>query len=314
MRDRRFSIDRDRFRQNFLPVLTALIWGTAFPMQSMGANYLSAFTFNAARSIPAFIFLLMLCLVRRKVQYGSMGSLFRRGAGEWKKLLAAGGICGTVLGVSTFFQQRGLETTSSGKAAFITALYIVIVPLAERILGRRTPGQIWFSVCLAVGGLYFLCVRDEFSFAPGDLDILICAFCFSVQILTVDYFSTRLDGVELSCMQFLVMTLFSLCGGMVSGESVTWEAVRAALVPILYCGIFSSGIAYTLQIIAQKGANPAVVSLLMSTESVFGVLAGAVILREHLSGREYLGCVLMFTAVICAQIPRREGVPEKSPA
>ena len=287
----------DRVRQNILPLLAAMIWGTAFVAQSVAAESVSAFIFNAARSAAAFAFLWILCAIRRKWRGKPENS---RG-----ELIRAGISCGAALTVGSWLQQKGLESTSSGKAGFITALYIVIVPVFGIFLRKKTPVTVWLSVILAAFGLYFLCVKEEFLIQRGDFYILLCAFAFSIQILTIDYFSSRVDGVELSCAQFLVVLILSCFGALISGESTPPGALIACWGPILYAGVFSSGVAYTLQILAQKDSNPAVVSLLLSLESVFATLSGALFLHERLTGREYLGCILMFLAVVIAQTPER---------
>lgn len=293
----------NRVRQTVLPVLAALIWGTAFVFQSVGAEYVGPFTFNAARSAVAFLFLLALCAVLRLMR--------RRGAGKervssaYRRELLLGGVCcGAALTVAANLQQKGLETTTPGKAGFITALYIVIVPIVGIFLGKRAPRTIWIGIVLAVAGLYCLCITEEVTVSGGDFYILLCALCFAVHILVIDRFTRRVDGVELSCMQFFVAAVLS-AAGMLASESPSWEALRLCIWPVLYVGVLSSGVAYTLQILAQKDANPMVVSLLLSLESVFATLAGAVVLGERMSGREYFGCVLMLAAVILAQLPNR---------
>ena len=290
----------NRIRQNVLPVLAAFIWGTAFVAQSVGADYVEPFTFNAARSAIAFLFLLILCLVRRKMQKGVVESATK----SWKDLAVGGICCGMALTVATNLQQKGLETTTSGKAGFITALYIVIVPILSIFLKKKAPRAIWLSVVLAVAGLYCLCITEDFTITSGDFYILLCALCFSVHILVIDHFTQKVDGVELSCVQFLVVTALSAVG-MLAAETPSVEALKMCVGPILYLGILSSGVAYTLQILAQKDSNPTVVSLLLSLESVFAVLAGAVILHDRMSGKEYLGCVLMLAAVVLAQLPEK---------
>lgn len=293
----------NRVRQNVLPLVTAMIWGTAFVAQSVGAEYMGPFTFNTARAVIAFFFLLGLCGLRaawrksrreESVSYGSR-----------RDLILGGICCGAAMAVASFFQQKGLETTTPGKAGFITALYIVLVPLAGLALGKRVPRALWLGVALAVGGLYCLCVTEEFSITGGDLYVLVCAFCFTVQILTVDHFTNKVDGVALSCAQFLVMAAVSAAGTLAETPPPL-ELLGEYLWPVLYVGVFSSGVAYTLQILAQKGSNPAVVSLLMSMESLFAAIAGALILGTRMTGREYLGCALMLAAVILAQLPRQK--------
>ena len=288
----------NRIRQNVLPVLAAFIWGTAFVAQSVGADYVEPFTFNAARSVIAFLFLLILCLVRRKMQKGVVESATK----SWKDLTVGGICCGVALTVATNLQQKGLETTTSGKAGFITALYIVIVPILSIFLKKKAPRAIWLSVVLAVAGLYCLCITEDFTITSGDFYILLCALCFSVHILVIDHFTQKVDGVELSCVQFFVVTVLSAIG-MLAAETPSVEALKMCIGPILYLGIFSSGVAYTLQILAQKDSNPTVVTILLSLESVFAVIAGAIILHQSMTPREYLGCALMFLAVVLAQIP-----------
>lgn len=295
------------FRQNVFAVLAAFIWGTTFVAQSIGAELVEPFSFNTSRSVVAFFFLLILCAARRK--WG------RVEISPFRSLLTGGVCCGTALTIASFFQQKGMETTSSGKAGFITALYIVLVPILSLFLRKKPPAAVWLSVALAVSGLYLLCVRGDFTVTYGDFLVFLCALCFSVQIMVVDYFSVRVDCVELSCIQFLIVSLLSALGALLSGEHPTVENLRLCIHPILYAGIFSSGVAYTLQILAQKDSNPTVVSLLMSLESVFATLSGAVLLQERMSGREMLGCVLMFAAVISAQLPspgRRDGKVKKT--
>lgn len=280
-------------RQTALPLIAALIWGTAFSAQSICANYLSPFTVNALRGFIAFLLLLVICLFRRKRELGSL-----------KNLVLGGLCCGTALFLATNVQQFGLGGTSAGKAGFLTALYIVIVPAMGILFRKKVPGRVWLAVAVAVVGMYFLCITEEFSISGSDLCVLVCAFLFAIQILAVDHFSPKVDGIALSCAQFLVMSLLSAVG-MCLTETPTASGIAACIWPLLYVAVFSSCVAYTLQIIAQKDANPAVVSLLLSLESVFAVLGGAVLLGERLTAREGLGCVLMMLAIVLAQLPTR---------
>lgn len=289
-------------RQNVFPVLAALIWGTAFVAQSVGADYVEPFTFNAARSGIAFLFLLILCAVFRRARSRDFSGAAEARPAARRDLILGGICCGTALTVAANLQQKGLETTTSGKAGFITALYIVIVPIVGIFLKKRAPRTIWLSVALAVAGLYCLCITEDLTVTTGDFYVLLCAFCFSAHILIIDHFTQKVDGVELSCVQFLVATVLS-GAGMVMTESPSLTALAQCAWPILYVGVFSSGVAYTLQILAQKDSNPTVVSLLLSLESVFATLAGAVVLHDRMNGREYLGCLLMLAAVVLAQLP-----------
>lgn len=295
----------NRVRQNVFPVAAAMIWGTSFVAQSVSADYVEAFTFNTARSIVAFLFLLVLCVVLRRMRsHGHDAEA--KGAPQRKCDLLIGGICcGVALTVASNLQQKGLETTTSGKAGFITALYIVIVPIVGIFLKKKAPKAIWISVVLAVAGLYCLCITENLAITIGDFYVLLCSFCYAAHILVIDHFTQKVDGVELSCMQFLVCAILSAVG-MIVMESPSWEAVMFCLGPILYVGVFSSGVAYTLQILAQKDSNPTVVSLLLSLESVFATLSGALILGDKMSGKEYFGCVLMLAAVMLAQLPDRK--------
>ena len=294
-------MDTKQIRHNGMALLAALIWGTAFVAQSVGADYVEPFTFNAARSAVAFCFLLVLCLVRRTVQKGVVESATK----SWKDLAVGGTCCGVALTVASNLQQKGLETTTSGKAGFITALYIVIVPIVGIFMKKKAPRTLLISVPLAVAGLYCLCITEDFTITEGDFYVFLCAICFSAHILVIDHFTQKVDGVELSCVQFLVATLLS-SAGMIVSENPSLEAVGMCIWPILYVGVFSSGVAYTLQILAQKDSNPTVVSLLLSLESVFATLAGAIILHDQMSIKEYFGCVLMLVAVVLAQLPERE--------
>jgi len=276
------------------PLLAALIWGTAFVSQRISSGYIGAFAFNGARSLVAAVVLGLLIALRRR---GGTAA-----AADWRKLLAGGGLCGLLLAAATNLQQLGIAETAAGKAGFITSLYIVLVPVFGLFVGKRISARLWLSVAMAVAGLYLLCVRGEFSLTTGDILILFCAVVFALHILVIDRYVRWVDAMALSCVQFLVAGLISW-GLSFALEQPTWQQLQSCLGQILYVGIFSSGVAYTLQIMAQKAGEPVTVTLLLSLESVFSVLAGAVFLRETLSGRELLGCVVMFCAVILAQLP-----------
>ena len=286
-------------RQNVFPLLAAFIWGTAFVAQSVAADIVEPFTFNASRAFVGFLFLLVLCIVlriREKPQYDRK---------YYIDLILGGICCGIALTLATNLQQKGLETTTSGKAGFITALYIVLVPIFGLLLKKKAPRMIWLSVALAVVGLYFLSINEQLSITTGDFYMLICAFCFTGHILVIDHFTEKVSGVELSCMQFLVVAVLSGLG-MALTETPSIAGIVSCAGPILYVGIMSSGVAYTLQILAQKGSNPTVVSLLLSLEAVFATVSGAIILHELMSGREIFGCGLMLIAVILAQLPSKK--------
>lgn len=287
-------------RHTIFPILAAFIWGTAFAFQSMCTDYIPPMTFNAIRGLIASITLFVIYVIYKKARS-------RVSAPEKinkKKLILGSLSCGIFLSLATNMQQLGMGGTSAGKAGFITALYIVIVPILGLFLKKRCGLRVWISVLIATVGLYFLCMTEKLTISPSDFYVLICAVFFSVHILIIDTFTKDVPGILLSLGQFIVVTIISGLG-MIFFESPTAAGIIKCILPTLYVGVFSSGVAYTLQIISMKGANPTTVSLLLSLESVFSVLGGAVILNEVLSGREYVGCALMFAAVILSQLPEK---------
>ena len=220
-------------------------------------------------------------------------------------MVVGGLLCGALLFVASSLQQIGIKYTSAGKAGFITSCYIVIVPLIGIFMKKTSGWKIWAAVVLALAGLYCLCITDGFTVGKGDIFIFLCAMAFSAHILVIDYFSPRVNGVVLSCIQFFVCGVASLpC--MFVFETPDMAAIISAWMPILYAGVLSCGVAYTLQIIGQRNVNPTIASLILSLESCFSVLAGWVILHEKLSIKESLGCVLMFVAIILAQLPDKK--------
>ncbi len=210
---------------------------------------------------------------------------------------------GTALAVASALQQLGIGFTTVGKAGFITAMYIVFVPVFGIFQRRRLPVTVWISVALGVVGLYFLSMNGSFTLQKGDALILCCAFGYTAHILLIDHFSPKVDGIKMSCIQFFVCAALSAVFMLIDGSVPTWQAIGEAIIPILYTGVMSSGVGYTLQIIAQRNTEPAVASLLMSLESVFAALAGWVLLNQKFSGREMLGCAIMFAAIVLAQLP-----------
>ncbi len=317
-------------RNPILLLLTAVIWGVAFVAQSVGMDYVGAFTFNFTRCIigglvliPCIFFLDWLkqrekgnTLPGESIgnssadaeimnETGTSGNLGRM---QGQKTLFAGGICcGIALCVASNLQQFGIKYTTVGKAGFITAMYIVLVPLFGVFLKKRIGLKVWISVMLAVAGLYLLCITEGLSLGWGDFLVLLCAVVFSIHILVIDYFSPKVDGVKMSCIQFFVCGLISGVG-MLIWEKPDIHAILQAWLPILYAGVMSCGVAYTLQIVGQKGMNPTVASLILSLESVVSVLAGWILLGQRLSARELSGCALMFAAIILAQLPQKEKI------
>lgn len=295
---------KGQMRSSLLLLLTACIWGVAFVAQSVGMEYVEPFTFNCVRSIIGGIVLIpCICFLDRtdknKKKPKKSGEIRRTG----RKTLFAGGLCcGTALFLASNFQQFGIQYTSVGKAGFITACYIVIVPLLGLFFQKKCSPLVWLAVLFALAGLYLLCITESFSVGAGDVLVFICAVLFAVHILVIDYFSPRADGVRLSCIQFFVCGIFSGIA-MFLTEEPKLSAILDAWQPILYAGVMSCGVAYTLQIIGQKGMNPTVASLILSLESCISVLAGWVILGQKLSVKEGFGCAVMFAAIILAQLP-----------
>lgn len=301
-------MNKTQVRNSFLLLLTAIIWGSAFVAQSVGMEHVEPFTFTFTRSIIGGVVLIPVIILLRKTDSAAMrrDSQGKDVAGikgitkyEW-----LGGICcGVALCAASNFQQIGMLHTTVGKAGFITALYVVIVPILGLFLRKRVPALIWFCVVLSVAGLYLLCMpKGAFSLAQGDVLVLICALLFSFHILIIDYFSPKGDGVVISCIQFFVCGILSGII-MLFVENPTFANIMDAKWSILYAGALSSGVAYTLQVVAQKGVNPTVASLILCLESVVAVLAGWIILGDKLTSRELAGCILMFVAIVLAQLP-----------
>ena len=292
--------------------LTAVVWGVAFVAQSVGMDYVGPFTFNCIRClIGAVVLVPCIWFLDGWKQRPDGASCGRESAGapsgasDGSHALLAGGICcGLALFVASNLQQIGIQYTTVGKAGFITALYIVMVPVFGIFLKKRAGIRVWVSVALAVAGLYLLCITDRLALGKGDILVLLCAVVFAVHILVVDHFSAKTDGVRMSCIQFLVCGLLSgVC--MLLTEHPEMRLILQAWQPILYAGVFSCGVGYTLQIVGQKGTDPTVASLILSLESVVSVLAGWLLLGQRLSVRELGGCVLMFAAILLAQLPER---------
>ncbi|GFI38029.1 DMT family transporter [Lachnospiraceae bacterium 50-23] len=281
-------------------ILTAFIWGTAFVAQSVGMDFLEPFTFNGVRSLIGGIVLLPCIFLIRRINARSGEA--EKAEGTRKDLVLGGILCGLLLFAASSLQQIGIVYTTAGKAGFITAFYIVIVPVLGIFLHKRIGWKVWAAVVMALAGLYFLCMTEELTVGKGDLYIFLCALIFSVHILVIDHFSPRVDGVKMSCIQFFTCGIVSLIP-MFAWETPGVDNLLAGWMPLLYAGVLSCGVAYTLQVVGQKNVNPAVASLILSLESCFSVLAGWLILGEKLTMREFAGCVLMFAAIILAQLP-----------
>lgn len=313
-----------------LLVIGSFIWGTTFVAQSMGTNHLDAFSFNCIRNFIGVFALMPVLLWQVCTNTKDMNNVQNIDSCDnsptnyknrhflqelrlifTKDLLIGGIICGTALCLASNFQQMGIEHSTVGKSAFITTLYIVLVPLLGLFFKKKLPLQIWCGVILAMIGLYLLCMKNEaFVLEIGDIYLLLCAFFFTIQITAVDHFAPKVNCIALSMMQFFVTAILSgVC--MIFHELPTLDSILGAAIPLLYAGVLSSGIAYTFQIIGQKHLAPTVASLIMSLESVFATLAGWVVLHEILSTQELIGCGLVFAAVILTQIPTNKKSSKK---
>ncbi len=307
-----------KIQSSLILLLTASIWGVAFVAQSVGMDYVGPFTFNAVRSIiggivliPCIFLLDKISEKDKKISKGNLEITTTNSASpknnhkDQSNLFIGGLCCGTLLCLASNFQQIGIQYTTVGKAGFITACYIILVPILGIFLGKKTGKSIWLSVILAVIGLYLLCMSGSFSLNKGDFFVLCSALLFALHILVIDYFSPKIDGVKLSCLQFFVCGILSSIP-MFLLEHPGFSTLILAWKPILYAGVLSCGVGYTLQIIGQKNMNPTIASLILSLESCISVLAGWFILHQKLSLREVFGCVLMFTAILLAQLSQKD--------
>lgn len=297
-------MQKTQLRNSLLLLLTAAIWGLAFVAQSVGMDHVGPFTFNMVRSLIGGIVLIPCIFLLDKINPSKEAPRTSQEQAVYKKTLITGGICcGIFLALASNFQQMGIKYTTVGRAGFITACYIVIVPiLGLAFFKKKCRSTIWVAVALALVGLYLLCITDGFSIGKGDLLVLVCAILFSFHILVIDHFSPLVDGVRMSCIQFFVCGILSGIFAFLL-ETPKISDMLMAWAPILYAGIFSCGVAYTLQIIGQKNMNPTVASLILSMESCISVLAGWAILGQKLTARELSGCMLMLAAIILAQLP-----------
>ena len=292
---------------------TAFIWGTAFVAQRDGMKYVGPFTFNGLRCYVAFFSLLLVILAFNKItkNFKEKASVNFQEAfkdkdtkNDKKILIQAGITCGVILFIASTLQQYGLIYTTAGKGGFITTLYIVLVPLYGMFFGKKVRPLIWICVLLAITGLYLLSIKEDFSINKGDFLVMLCSFLFAAHILAIDYFSPKTNSLKMSCIQFFVVALLSTpCA--IALEMGDWKNIILCIFPLLYSGFFSGGVAYTLQIAAQKNTDPTVASLVLSLESVFAVIAGMLLLGEGISMREALGCVIIFIAIILAQLPEK---------
>lgn len=298
---------RGQARSNLLLLMTAIIWGSAFIAQSKGADVIGPFTFNTVRYAMAVVALLPVIYIfsRKRNSENTVDQDISRANGT--KTLIIGGIAtGIALFTASSLQQYAMAFTTAAKAGFITTLYVILVPIVGIFLKKKIRPIIWFCALLAVIGLYLLSIKPgTFSISRGDFFVLLCALAFTGHILIIDYFSPKTDGVKLSCIQFAVVSIASFVAMMMT-ETFVLSEVLDAIIPLLYTGVLSSSVGYTCQIIAQKKADPVISSLILSLESVFAAIFGALILHESMSGREITGCAIMFVAIIIAQLPEKK--------
>ena len=295
---------------NALLILTAMIWGTAFVFQRTGMESIEPITFNAARMALAAVAVgavSVAATAAEKKRLAGAGPV-ATGPGEeqrraYNRDTVIGGIlCGTFLAAASIFQQMGIVYTTAGKAGFITAMYMLLVPVIGTVFfHKRNSWIVWLAVLIGVAGMYLLCMTEGFRLTRGDTLVCICALLFSGHILCCDHFVQLGDPIRISAIQFAACTVISAVAAVIL-EQPTWDKIVSAAIPILYCGLISGGLGYTLQIVAQKFTDPTIASLLMSLESVFAVIAGALLLGERMSVRELMGCVVMFAAIVLVQI------------
>ena len=312
------QVKTHKLRNTFFLFLTAMIWGAAFVAQSVSMDYIGPFTFICLRSVIGGLFLIPVIIVldgiRKKSQNESADVVNsenilhieteekQRLSWKNKQLIEGGIVCGIFLFFANCFQQTGIQYTTVGKAGFITTFYIIIVPLIGLFFKKYCGILTWIGVVVALAGLYFLCITQKLTIQRGDALILCCSVLYAGQILAIDHYNPFVDGVKMSCIQFLTGGILGAVF-MLLFESPNMAMILNAAGPILYTGIMSTGVGYTLQILGQKGLNPTVAALIMSLESVFSALSGYLFLHQLLTTRELIGCVLMFIAIVLAQLP-----------
>ena len=287
--------------------LAAIIWGSSFVAQTAGAEFVGPFTFISVRSLLGSVALLPVIFVMDTFKKKSKPEEFKKMTkADYKYLFIGGTACGIVLCAASCLQQLGIDGgTAPGMAAFITALYILLVPIFSVFIGKKIRPVIWLCVVVSVVALYLLCVKEGGKVQGSDLYVLACAVCYAIHILVIDKVSPKLDGVRLSAMQFFIAGIIALVIMFIT-EEPTLEALKAAAPSIAYSGIMSSAVAFTLQILGQQKTEPTIATMIMSLESVFGVLTAMIVLSQVPSAREAIGCILMFTAIIVAQLPEKK--------
>lgn len=291
-------------RNSLLLFLTAAIWGMSFVSQSKGMEYMDPFTFNGVRSFIGALSLFIYILVTGRL------SVQRRQQIPWKLTLQAGMSCGLLLGIASMFQQYGIKYTTVGKTGFITTLYIIFVPIAGIFFRKKVAAIVWVAAGIAAVGMYLLCMTESFTIGKGDLLVFVCALFFTAHIMVIDFYTAKTDGVLVSCIQFLVAGVLCSTGAFIWGQP-TLEQITNGMGTLLYAGVLSCGVAYTLQIVGQKGLNPTVAALILSLESVVATVAGWIAFEigfltedQSLTSRQIIGCIIVFSAVVLVQLPK----------
>ena len=288
-------------RSNLLLILASIIWGCAFVAQNVGMNYIGPWTFSTIRFLIAGFSLLAIIPILDKKRTHVIRPKTKE---EKMKLLLGSVLCGLALSIGSIVQQIAMLTVPVAKAGFLTTLYVLFVPMITLLFGKKIPLKVWIGIAMALFGLYLLSMAGNLAIGIGEILLILAAFLFAIHIIIIGYFSTRVDPVRLSCGQLLIGG-FATVIPMIVIEKPTIGSILAAYIPLLYTGIFSSCVAYTLQIFAQKEANPTIAGMLLSLESVFAALAGYLILHQVLNTRELIGCVVIFIAIVIAQLPDR---------
>lgn len=294
-----------RLGHSLLLLLTAFIWGMAFVSQSKGMEYMGPLTFNGVRSLIGASALALFILARGRTAGAKAAKT------DWSLTVKAGICCGLALTAASTLQQFGIQYTTVGKAGFITTLYIIFVPIGGIFLKKRVPGIVWCGAAMAAAGMYLLCMTESLALGRGDILVLLCAVVFAAHILIVDYFSPKTDGVIVSCIQFAVCGVLCTAGAFIR-ESPDWGQLQSGAGALAYSGVLSCGVAYTLQIVGQRGVNPTVAALLLSLESVFATVSGWIAFKvgflqtdQSMTGRQTAGCILVFAAVVLVQLPEK---------
>ena len=288
-------------KSNLLLILASIIWGCAFVAQNVGMNYIGPWTFSTIRFLIAGFSLLAIIPILDKKRTHVIRPKTKE---EKMKLLLGSLLCGLALSIGSIVQQIAMLTVPVAKAGFLTTLYVLFVPMITLLFGKKIPLKVWIGIAMALFGLYLLSMAGNLAIGIGEILLILAAFLFAIHIIIIGYFSTRVDPVRLSCGQLLIGG-FATVIPMIVIEKPTMGSILAAYIPLLYTGIFSSCVAYTLQIFAQKEANPTIAGMLLSLESVFAALAGYLILHQVLNTRELIGCVVIFIAIVIAQLPDR---------